>query len=322
MDFKQFKLQKLISPIDERDYDISMLSCVSTEKLPDNFSLTYQFDAKNQGKVNSCVGHSVSEWFEIAFKSSKQFSPGFIYGNRDENEYPGTGWYNRLAFKHAVNEGVALLEDMPFNLEVPDIIKTVKENQILFEKAKKHKAASYIKLNNVDEIKRFIYDTKTPVVISVAVYDSFYDTKSDGLVPKCSGKKQGFHSVLILGWREDGRLIMLNSWSNQWGDNGYGYLLTDDPNLITEAWGATAEKIDIPTTDKKEKLYRVRVGGYSKEVAQAYAEKLTANGVISALMFENGQYVVQCGSYKNKENAIATKNKIADILISIEEKEI
>ena len=50
VNFKNFKLQKLISPIDERDFGLEMISGAAEAKLPDNFSLTYQFDAKNQEK--------------------------------------------------------------------------------------------------------------------------------------------------------------------------------------------------------------------------------------------------------------------------------
>jgi hypothetical protein len=44
---------------------------------------------------------------------------------------------------------------------------------------------------------------------------------------------RGGHAVCIVGYRDDGRFIVRNSWGTTWGDNGFGYL---HPDYITAAF--------------------------------------------------------------------------------------
>ena len=44
---------------------------------------------------------------------------------------------------------------------------------------------------------------------------------------------RGGHAICIVGYREDGRFIVRNSWGTGWGDKGFGYL---DPAYITDAF--------------------------------------------------------------------------------------
>ena len=44
----------------------------------------------------------------------------------------------------------------------------------------------------------------------------------------------GKHFVTIIGWTEDDRWIVLNSWGTDYGSNGYCYISFDYP--YNEAW--------------------------------------------------------------------------------------
>ena len=69
---------------------------------------------------------------------------------------------------------------------------------------------------------------------------------------------RGGHAICVVGYDDDTQLFKFkNSWSNSWGDNGYGYLpyefmgMVDNHNqLICEAWSATDLIEDSKAFDK------------------------------------------------------------------------
>lgn len=68
----------------------------------------------------------------------------------------------------------------------------------------------------------------TPVVLVVRMCDSFFDTP-DGLVetPTAAQVINDLHAVLavgVVGWKSLPVIEFRNSWGQDWGDNGYGYL--------------------------------------------------------------------------------------------------
>ena len=318
----------LLSPIDERDYRYKDISKASKTKLPDEYNLATGFDVLDQGQINSCVGHSLEEWFELVFKTKFRFSPGFFYGNRsDIEDFPGEGMIISQALKHAIRDGAVPYDEFPYNLEVPVIIDMVKKDQSrLYSIASKYKALTRINLDRED-IKEFIFNEGCPVIVSLAIYDNFYDTKKDGMIPLCKGKYVGRHCVIIPGWRKDGRLIVLNSWSKKWGDNGFGYLDMNDPLTLCEMWGMTPNKVTPPETP--EVLWRVQtIAATKKENAEDSMKKLIhtpltkvqidklglKTGYLGAcLMFIDNKWKVQVGSFKNKDNAYILKDVLVEM---------
>jgi C1A family cysteine protease len=71
------------------------------------------------------------------------------------------------------------------------------------------------------------------VAFGFPVYSSIYNTGSDGWIPfpDNADTMVGGHAVLAVGFDDarsaggdTGALIIRNSWSSAWGDQGYGYL--------------------------------------------------------------------------------------------------
>lgn len=314
---KNLQTNYSLSPIDERDYSYGVLSKGVDTILPESFELDYKLKVKDQKDSMACVGHSVSAAMEIALGSEEHLSQWWIYHNRnlqsiEENPFPG--YYNRCALSHASKEGVPFLREYNNAEEVPDgIFSLLKVKDALMNKAAKHKVETYFKINSIDELKKFIYEQKCPAILSMAIYDSCAYVGPDGNIPKCEGELQGYHSVCILGWKKD-RLVMLNSVSDKWGDNGKGYLLTNDDKLIQEMWGVTTT--EVKSTVKEDNVikkvgYRVQVGAFkSKHNAEALCKALAMNGIHTCPAYKDGWYKVQCGYFENINNRDAMITKL------------
>jgi C1A family cysteine protease len=78
-----------------------------------------------------------------------------------------------------------------------------------------------------------------PVVIGMPVYESFEETGADGLIaiPGLNEQCLGGHALLVCGYNHAAaRLTLRNSWTAQWGDNGYCYLPYSMIASFFEAW--------------------------------------------------------------------------------------
>lgn len=241
MDLKQFKLNCRPSPPDERDYQLTYLTPLQIS-FPEEFYLPYNHQIKNQGSIGSCVAHACTYAREMVEENQngeyKQFSPGFIYGMRESDDYQGEGMFPREALDELLKLGICDYSLFPYNDTYPNVKSLLdKQRDTLIQNALPHRITAYVRLNSVEEIKTALMQLG-PVLIGIPVYESFYRVSSDGLVPiPQSGEKfYGGHSMVIVGWKKD-KWIVLNSWSQGWGDNGKCYLPFDFP--IWEKWSIT-----------------------------------------------------------------------------------
>ena len=62
-----------------------------------------------------------------------------------------------------------------------------------------------------------------------------YDPESDTFWKRNGSPVQGWHSITIVGWTEEGYVIR-NSWGPSFADKGYAILPYDDANLFREIW--------------------------------------------------------------------------------------
>ena len=71
----------------------------------------------------------------------------------------------------------------------------------------------------VEAIKNAIY-TFGPIGVAVGASDAFM-SYSTGVFNQCDGTQPN-HAVVLTGWDDDGQyFVMKNSWSTNWGDQGY-----------------------------------------------------------------------------------------------------
>ncbi|NOW07874.1 N-acetylmuramoyl-L-alanine amidase [Clostridium beijerinckii] len=308
MDDKNYILGVIDSPVDLRDYDYSMISS-SSEKIdiPEEFILDYDYPILCQGQVGSCVAHALSEMksYIDAVSSNDMYSVGFIYANRQENDYKGTGMVTREALRNLVKFGDCKKTSFPVNEEYPSIVTTLDKynKEKLLDEADDHKSLAYISLSKED-IKEYLVKYKKPILLTCYVYSNFYEADTNkGIIPSVpSGNKQGSHAMLCIGYKEDA-LILINSWGDWNGDQGK-YYLDIDSNIIKELWALEDIKnVKVPEV----KIYKVGwnkndKGWWYSEDGNTYYEECWKQIKESWYYFNNEGYAVDGDwiQYKNK----------------------
>jgi len=257
----------------------------STPK-PANFKLPYFGKIKDQGNIGSCVAHSLAyeretiQFYEYLMEKYEycsfpqllqdlaigklipteedlthyiEFSVGFVYGNREElitETRDGEGMYTRDAIKGLVNTGNVYLLDFPENDKYINVRPLFLQRQsVLLSKASPNKVTAYALLETIDDVKTALMNLGTITVV-IPILDSFFKTGADGLIPmpdRANETLAGYHAMTIFGWREDNTFDILNSWSNFWGELGWGHIPFNffDSTInqtYTEMWSIT----DIP----------------------------------------------------------------------------
>ena len=223
----------LFSPVDVRDY---RLACAGNdEDFPETFELKMG-KIKSQGRVGSCVAHSIAETiehFNIKQHNDKTtMSTNYIYGNRTNMNYNKAGMYTRKAIANACKYGDVYESDFPGNTEVPDVIKAFEDQKYsLYDKGVPYRFSSYYSVKTKNEIKTALMNNG-PVIFAMPWYD---DIKvQDGIIQTSQKGDAGGHCMVIYGWNKDGWLIQ-NSWGKNWGNQGTAVLPYDIK--IREAYG-------------------------------------------------------------------------------------
>jgi hypothetical protein len=88
------------------------------------------------------------------------------------------------------------------------------------DNAAKYKISAYASVGITKEALMTALYQNGPLVVGVNVHDSFVATGADGIVQFPSGKLQGGHAILVIGYNKLG-LVCKNSWSTRWGNKGY-----------------------------------------------------------------------------------------------------
>ena len=248
IDYKSIPLGAQESPPDERDYRIGKLVSKVVTAFPDVYEIPYDHPIKSQGAVSSCVAFALSYCREIVEERQTgeytQLSPGFIYSSRGPDDHQSTGMIPRQALKQLLNLGICDYDGFPENIEWPQI-KNIFDNRknALLEKAYPHRITAYATLESVDDIKTALLELG-PVPIMISVYQSFYRvSKINSRVPypTSDDQFQGYHEMTIIGWR-DNAWVVLNSWGDDWGDNGRCYIPMNS-GIILETWAITDKVI-------------------------------------------------------------------------------
>lgn len=190
----------------------------------------------DQGKFSACVGYSfilakqileyqhTNKWID--------FDPFMLYGTRKEREYQGLGMYSFQAVNTLLHEGAFFKRDFGIEEEVPKLINIVKNWKNLHKtevlKAKDYCISGYSEITSNNEVKVALKN-KMPVCAQWPIYESFYNTMDDGIVPipntKCE-ELTGYHEMVIVGWTRE-HWIVVNSWGQGFGFKGM-YLIPFD----------------------------------------------------------------------------------------------
>ena len=234
------------SGFDLSTYNSDLLGGDSTPTQPTSIDLSSHFPTPgDQGSQSSCVGwatayalKSYQEKVEMGWSlntSSHLFSPSFIYNQIVIGNDGGS--YINEALDLAVNKGVSTLATMPYS----DQDYATQPSAAAFTEASSYKASSWSRVNDTSQIKAALINRK-PVVCGIAVYESFYNISgSESVYNTASGQNKGGHAVTIVGYDDNkfgGAFKVINSWSANWGDDGYFWITYSfaSQNIMSEAY--------------------------------------------------------------------------------------
>ena len=236
---------------DKRDKLFETNYLLSVEKPVDKVDLREKCPKiYNQGELGSCTANAIAcaiQFDEIKQNLDSQVpSRLFIYYNERDIE----GNVDRDTGS-SLRDGVKCINKIGYCNETQwpyDIQKfTEKPEQSCYDYARKHKSLSYKKVQQDEEHIKSVLNMGFPIVFGISVYESFEseEVAKTGIVPlpKNHEKMLGGHAIVIVGYDEEKRLFTFrNSWGEDWGDKGYGYLPYDyvcDKDLASDFWVIT-----------------------------------------------------------------------------------
>lgn len=321
------KLMMCSNQLDDRDYTLKKTSRIrECEYSP--LSYKYKLPIKNQGDTMKCVGYSHATALEMLYDTKEYLSHDFIYANRDLNKFednPFPGYLDENAECHLLEDGTCTYRDYHSDLEMSDLYFDLEGKKYELLNKCKYKIKAHVKLNDIDEVKAFMntYKSNGMVIVSINVFESVGEIKEDGVFPYSKGNRVGGHSMCCCGY-DDKYIKVINSIGEDWGDKGYGYIPIDDDKVFQTFRGiiiddGKAELNDIEIPDKRAILYRVQIGAFvnksnafslqqdlsNKELNEEQMALIGQSSKFlgSCLIYENGLYKVQVGSFRIYENA-------------------
>jgi len=199
--------------------------------LPESVDLSYRFPrAGAQGNQGSCVGWAVAygarSYYD--FKSSQRtpdskwaFSPAFIYNlikDQNNNCQSGSSIYEALVLVR--DQVIPRMSDFPYS----DTNCTRKPSEAVMSRAAQYTIRDFRKVTALESVKGELYRGH-PVIVGMAVSDSFQNLKGRIVYNDEQSQPTGGHAMVITGYDDKRRAFrVFNSWGPEWGENGLGWV--------------------------------------------------------------------------------------------------
>jgi Papain family cysteine protease len=219
---------------------------------------------RNQGEQNSCVGWSIAYAARTIIEAkargidpnSVAFSPAFLF---NQIRLLGcSGSYMPQAFRQITDKGLVSFDEFPYSDADCDKQPTAEQ----LRRAEHYKIAGFSRLTKSKT--DFTLDTLgikqclaggTPVVIGAIITASFDSLKTKIWLPTPDDESLGGHAMCVVGYNDTlagGAFQIMNSWGEDWGDRGFGWVrYTDFMTFCKEAYSLQPN----PTTEKQHELH-------------------------------------------------------------------
>lgn len=213
-------------PVDERDYGICMAFDDKENdeiEIPNSYKVSFQPPYENQKSTGNCVAQTIANIMEVIYHKytgeHKNFSIGFVYGNRYKGQSRGSGMTGYTACGNLVSDGDIMASLFESNEEVPNIIEMVDEYKKNNPDWKKDSyiPLCYIRTKSTKDVKKFICKYDIPVMAVVKVSKFWFG--------------EGYHAMPLFEFRGD-KAYMQNSW----GEKSNAKIVDLDFDDIKEFW--------------------------------------------------------------------------------------
>lgn len=232
---------------DERDFVYKARS--TSEKFPEVVDHRKRyFRAWDQGNLGSCTAQAAGAacmFNDVYDKDMPVVVPSRLFVYYATRTLEGTKNIDSGATLRNTLKAIATWGYPPEDKWPYDISKfAVRPSEDVIGVAAKEKIKTYERVErNLDHFREVINEGH-PIIIGFSVYGSIYgrNVKKTGFipVPKAGENRQGGHAVLVCGYDDTKKaLIIRNSWGEDWGEEGYGYLpyaYIEDPRLSHDFW--------------------------------------------------------------------------------------
>lgn len=246
MDFTQIKTPIVPSDVDERDYSSKNIR-YNSNRLPNEYEYPIH-KIYDQGNTSMCASYSIAQALSIFNHKEtgiwKDMSAGFIYGLRKSYDDASEGLRPRDVLKDVKRYGDVELSDFnevgTYNYISDKLSPRLLE---LLPLAKNYAIKTYATVSGEEQIKESIYNNGF-VLMAWLVGSKIFSIGSDGIIPQISNIEvltYGGHMSICTGYKYiNGKLYLkvVNTWGENWGKNGVGYIPYDH-NSIIEFWTMT-----------------------------------------------------------------------------------
>lgn len=234
---------------DERDFKFADLALPKKHGIVKVDLRPYMPPVYDQQELGSCTANALcglrQYYAMLNHKDNTSLSRLYLYWH--ERELEGTvdedsGAMLRDGMKVLKKLGVCPEEDWPYVIER----FTEKPSEKAEADAGKYKITSYRRVHNLHELKTSLQHG-LPVALGIEVYESMEseEVARTGEIPVPQEGEQflGGHAILACGYDDEKKhVIIRNSWGEEWGDKGYGYLPYEyfEAGLVVDMWTAIA----------------------------------------------------------------------------------
>lgn len=202
-----------------------------TAVLPPSVDLRAQCPpVYDQGQLGSCTANAIAglhEFLQMKQQQAQPFTPSRLLIYYDERAMEGTVSQDAGAMIRDGIKSVAKQGACP-EVEWPYIISkfATKPPKKCYTDALQHQALSYERITSLTQIKTSLAVAGLPVVFGFLVYSSFEsdEVAQTGVMPLPQHGEQvlGGHAIMAVGYDDASqRLLIRNSWSDSWGQQGY-----------------------------------------------------------------------------------------------------
>jgi Papain family cysteine protease len=215
----------------------------------------------DQGQQNSCVGWTIAYALKTYHErveerlpivdwrggtdSTRVFSPSFIYNQVNQGLDGGAKFEDALNLLH--DQGAAPLSEMPY-IESDFVLQPSTSAR---EVARRYRIDYWRQVNvrDVREVKAQLA-AGYPVIVGITLDEGFKRMGPGETWRATSGATGRGHTVLLVGYDDSRKAFkLINSWSQGWGDRGYGWLDYEHFGVVVREGFVAKDAVNGPSPE-------------------------------------------------------------------------